>query len=244
MVEQVPSVVVLTWDCWAWLCHSSRRAPWNAECLECTHLGQLQWAKLFDWGISCEVAWHCFRVSIHAAVSLLQAVLFIRDVDRSILGRGKNALEHYKKLRRVTDLLVNGILCVRQLLKQKRAADADGAPISGRRPYVLHRTIPLVCPTLSGLFEAVEPVLKSGEAVDVQEGRVKATRSRCLCISGCCPLLPHKALFGLACLALENCFLPWAPIIQAFPAQEPCWRTVSARSGWSRRWQVCSTSST
>ncbi|BDA43849.1 probable serine/threonine-protein kinase STY17 at C-terminar half [Coccomyxa sp. Obi] len=53
------------------------------------------------------------------------AVLFIRDVDRSILGRGENALEHYKKLRRVTDLLVNGILCVRQLLKQKRAADAD-----------------------------------------------------------------------------------------------------------------------
>ncbi|CAL8469838.1 g9380 [Coccomyxa elongata] len=53
------------------------------------------------------------------------AVLFIRDVDRSILGRGENALDHYKKLRRVTDLLVNGILCVRQLLKQKRAADAD-----------------------------------------------------------------------------------------------------------------------
>lgn len=51
----------------------------------------------------------------------------MRDLDRGILGRGAHGLEHYEKLRRGTDLLVNGILRVRRLLKQKRAADADGA---------------------------------------------------------------------------------------------------------------------
>lgn len=56
----------------------------------------------------------------------VQAVVFVRDLDRGILGRGAHGLEHYEKLRRGTDLLVNGILRVRRLLKQKRAADADG----------------------------------------------------------------------------------------------------------------------
>ncbi len=55
-----------------------------------------------------------------------QAVVFVRDLDRGILGRGAHGLEHFERLRRSTDLLVNGILRVRRLLKQKRAADADG----------------------------------------------------------------------------------------------------------------------
>lgn len=59
-------------------------------------------------------------------ISLLQAVVFVRDLDRGILGRGSHGLEHYETLRRATDAVVNGILRVRRLLKQKRAADADG----------------------------------------------------------------------------------------------------------------------
>jgi hypothetical protein len=57
----------------------------------------------------------------------VQAVVFVRDLDRGILGRGPHGLEHYEMLRRGTDMLVNAILRVRRLLKQKRAADADGA---------------------------------------------------------------------------------------------------------------------
>ena len=56
----------------------------------------------------------------------VQAVLFVRDLDRGILGRGSHGLQQYEMLRRGTDALVNGILRVRRLLKQKRTADADG----------------------------------------------------------------------------------------------------------------------
>ena len=56
----------------------------------------------------------------------MQAVLFVRDLDRGILGRGSHGLQQYEMLRRGTDALVNGILRVRRLLKQKRTADADG----------------------------------------------------------------------------------------------------------------------
>ena len=58
----------------------------------------------------------------------LQAVLFVRDLDRGLLGRGSNGLQQYEMLRRGTDALVNGILRVRRLLKQKRTADVDGVP--------------------------------------------------------------------------------------------------------------------
>ena len=58
----------------------------------------------------------------------LQAVLFVRDLDRGLLGRGSHGLQQYEMLRRGTDALVNGILRVRRLLKQKRTADADGMP--------------------------------------------------------------------------------------------------------------------
>ena len=57
-----------------------------------------------------------------------QAVLFVRDLDRGLLGRGSHGLQQYEMLRRGTDALVNGILRVRRLLKQKRTADADGMP--------------------------------------------------------------------------------------------------------------------
>lgn len=50
----------------------------------------------------------------------------MRDLDRGILGRGSHGLQQYEMLRRGTDALVNGILRVRRLLKQKRTADGDG----------------------------------------------------------------------------------------------------------------------
>jgi hypothetical protein len=62
-----------------------------------------------------------------------QAVLFVRDLDRGILGRGSHGLQQYEMLRRGTDALVNGILRVRRLLKQKRAADGDGEPLHAQR---------------------------------------------------------------------------------------------------------------
>lgn len=67
----------------------------------------------------------------------MQAVIFVRDLDRGLLGRGQHGLEHYEMLRRSTDTLVNAILRLRRLLKQKRAADADGArtsPFGSRVP--------------------------------------------------------------------------------------------------------------
>ena len=53
----------------------------------------------------------------------------MRDLDRGLLGRGSHGLQQYEMLRRGTDALVNGILRVRRLLKQKRTADADGTPV-------------------------------------------------------------------------------------------------------------------
>ena len=53
----------------------------------------------------------------------------MRDLDRGLLGRGSHGLQQYEMLRRGTDALVNGILRVRRLLKQKRTADADGMPV-------------------------------------------------------------------------------------------------------------------
>ena len=52
--------------------------------------------------------------------------MFVRDLDRSVLGWGGHGLEHYLKLRAATDIVVNSILRVRRLLKQKRVANAGG----------------------------------------------------------------------------------------------------------------------
>jgi len=59
---------------------------------------------------------------------VLQAVVFVRDLDRSMLGCGMQGLTHYKELRAATDILVNSILKVRRLLKQKRTTTGDGEP--------------------------------------------------------------------------------------------------------------------
>ena len=69
---------------------------------------------------------------------LLQAVVFVRDLDRSVLGWGGHGLDHYLKLRAATDIVVNSILRVRRLLKQKRVANAGGAsPFSLITKYLL-----------------------------------------------------------------------------------------------------------
>ena len=57
---------------------------------------------------------------------MLQAVVFVRDLDQSILGRGDHGLDHYLKLRAATDVVVNAILRVRRLLKQKRSSNLGG----------------------------------------------------------------------------------------------------------------------
>lgn len=56
----------------------------------------------------------------------MQAVVFVRDLDKSVLGGGENGLTHYEALRHATDALINAIFRVRRLLKQKRAADPQG----------------------------------------------------------------------------------------------------------------------
>ena len=63
-------------------------------------------------------------------MAALQAVVFVRDLDRSVLGWGGQGLEHYVKLRAATDIVVNSILRVRRLLKQKRTANAGGTNLS------------------------------------------------------------------------------------------------------------------
>jgi hypothetical protein len=59
------------------------------------------------------------------------AVVFVRDLDVSLLGRGPGGLRHYASLRRAADALVNAILRVRRLLKAKR--DAADRECGGRR---------------------------------------------------------------------------------------------------------------
>jgi len=64
-------------------------------------------------------------------------VVFVRDLDRGAMGRGAHALEHYETLRACTDALVNAILRMRRLLKQKRASDT-GTAADSPRPIVSH----------------------------------------------------------------------------------------------------------
>lgn len=57
----------------------------------------------------------------------LQAILFVRDLDTSLLGQNELGLENFDHLRKCTDELVNAILHVRQLLKRRRqSSGADG----------------------------------------------------------------------------------------------------------------------
>ena len=57
----------------------------------------------------------------------LQAILFVRDLDTSLLGQNELGLENFDHLRKCTDELVNAILHVRQLLKRRRKqSGADG----------------------------------------------------------------------------------------------------------------------
>lgn len=50
----------------------------------------------------------------------VQALMFVRDLDTSLLGQNANGLEQFETLRQCTDELVNAILHVRQLLKRRR----------------------------------------------------------------------------------------------------------------------------
>ena len=50
------------------------------------------------------------------------ALVFVRDLDVSVLGRGANALRLYSMLRSAADSLVNAILRCRRALRAKRAA--------------------------------------------------------------------------------------------------------------------------
>ena len=67
----------------------------------------------------------------------MQAVVFVRDLDRSLLGCRLHGLAHYKELRAATDILVNSILKVRRLLKQKRTTTGDGRPPPSPLTYLL-----------------------------------------------------------------------------------------------------------
>lgn len=60
---------------------------------------------------------HCGAFEKRGAV---QALMFVRDLDTSLLGQNANRLEQFECLRQCTDELVNAILHVRQLLKRRR----------------------------------------------------------------------------------------------------------------------------
>lgn len=60
---------------------------------------------------------------------MLQALMFVRDLDTSLLGQNEHGLEQFDTLRKCTDELVNAILHVRQLLKRRRF-EGDKAHLS------------------------------------------------------------------------------------------------------------------
>ena len=60
---------------------------------------------------------HCSAFENRGAV---QALMFVRDLDTSLLGQNANGLEQFECLKQCTDELVNAILHVRQLLKRRR----------------------------------------------------------------------------------------------------------------------------
>lgn len=65
---------------------------------------------------------HC---SISYKTHALQALMFVRDLDTSLLGQNANGLEQFECLRQCTDELVNAILHVRQLLKRRRFDEGE-----------------------------------------------------------------------------------------------------------------------
>lgn len=74
----------------------------------------------------------------------VQAILFVRDLDTSLLGQNELGLENFDTLRKCTDDLVNDILHVRQLLKRRRrlsSADGDGKHHSTFNCLAIHDPI-------------------------------------------------------------------------------------------------------
>ncbi|KAL0044448.1 hypothetical protein WJX82_007178 [Trebouxia sp. C0006] len=61
------------------------------------------------------------------------ALMFVRDLDTSLLGQNEHGLEQFDTLRKCTDELVNAILHVRQLLKRRRFEAPDVPKPAGLR---------------------------------------------------------------------------------------------------------------
>lgn len=68
------------------------------------------------------------RCSICEKRNAMQALMFVRDLDTSLLGQNANGLEQFECLRQCTDELVNAILHVRQLLKRRRFDEGKLSP--------------------------------------------------------------------------------------------------------------------
>ena len=56
---------------------------------------------------------------------LLQAVMFVMGLDKCILGGGEVAMRHHMKLKDATVGVVNSILYVRRLIKQKGGLESE-----------------------------------------------------------------------------------------------------------------------
>lgn len=63
-----------------------------------------------------------------------QSLVFVRDLDQSILGSDaqyqnlskQQKVDHFKMLKKGTDMVVNAILLLRRLIKQKRSSTLEG----------------------------------------------------------------------------------------------------------------------
>ena len=60
--------------------------------------------------------------------SLLQALVFVRDLDSGLLSQCPTAAGHFDVLRRATDRLVNSVLQLRQLLQRRRGPNPGDTP--------------------------------------------------------------------------------------------------------------------
>ena len=80
---------------------------------------------------------HCSTYEKNFAV---QALMFVRDLDTSLLGQNANGLEQFECLRQCTDELVNAILHVRQLLKRRRFDEGNlFTPISLLNLFIVNK---------------------------------------------------------------------------------------------------------
>ncbi|KAK9838338.1 hypothetical protein WJX81_005555 [Elliptochloris bilobata] len=115
-------------------------------------------------------------------------VVFVRDLDRGVMGRGAHALEHYETLRACTDALVNAILRMRRLLKQKRASDA--CALDSPRPVVARNFSASSLANSSLASEA-----GSGEPAALRPAPAEASPSgaRGTAVSALPPLMPPLA---------------------------------------------------